>query len=111
MNIKYTSREYTKADLYKAVKQAINAKDYEKGRFTIDGYIEYEDTNSKGETVSLLVLSTTDGEFIATQSETIKNDFKEILEIFDEDCTAITELEILSGTSKAGRKFYSLLLC
>lgn len=68
--------------------------------FVVREYIVYEDTNSKGESVEILSLLT-DGGAYASQSQTFKDQFDEIVDIFGLPVT----IKKLSGTTKAGREY------
>lgn len=69
----------------------------------LKAYCKYEDEDSDGKTRELLSVLTTDGESLATNSKTFMDDFDRMVEMFGPD--GVTAIEIISGTSKAGRKF------
>ena len=69
-------------------------------QFTVSAFVAYEDTNSRGEKVEILSLMTDNGA-LACQSETFKEQFYDIEDIFGLPVT----IKKLSGTTKAGREY------
>lgn len=65
----------------------------------------YEDTDdATGEVRTILSVETPDGEIFGTNSTTFQRDFSAMQDLFgDEQLT----IEVISGTSKAGRKFFT----
>lgn len=76
-------------------------------------WLFYEDLNSKDETVSLLSFQDENGAVYATQSDTFKSSFEEILDIIQstggDDKTAFT-IKKISGTAKSGRDYINCVL-
>lgn len=104
MEIIKKSAEFSKKDQYKmTLSPAIKKmKDIIGTVFDVKAYCVYNDENSTGEEVEVLSIMTADGEVFATNSPTFKRDFDKIVELMDgEDIT----IEVISGTSKAGRDF------
>lgn len=69
----------------------------------VAAYCFYEDEDSDGKSRPLLSVLTPDGESFATNSATFKEDFQRMIDMFGP--AGVTAIEIISGTSKAGRKF------
>lgn len=110
MNILKTSRELTKIEIYKMTKDAsiISLKNLEEGSvITPAAWIEYEDTNSRGETGTILSILDTTGAVIAFQSETARRSFKEIAELFEGEEFSVCKM---SGKTKAGRDYCNISL-
>ena len=76
-------------------------------------WIFYEDINSKEETVSLLSFRDENDRVYATQSDTFKGSFEEILDIIQNtgsgDNTVFT-IKKISGTAKSGRPYINCVL-
>lgn len=68
--------------------------------FTVSAYLTYTDTNSRGEEVNILSLMTDQGP-LACQSNTFKEQFLDIFEIFGLPVT----ISKISGMTKAGREY------
>lgn len=62
----------------------------------------YEDVDKEGELWTILCVQTPEGELFATNSATFQDDFFKMADMFGGTVSAI---EIISGTSKAGREF------
>ena len=65
----------------------------------------YADTDRNGELRTVLSVLTPEGEIFATNSPTFREDFERMVDLFGPD--GVTAIEIISGTSKAGRKFFT----
>lgn len=85
-------------------------------RIDIIHFCEYEDvkTDRDGVEKSTIVLSvmTREGEMFATNSATVRDDFRNIWEVFGEDLdyeNGTIPVRIKSGQSKNGRKFFSMV--
>lgn len=64
----------------------------------------YEDVDQKtGEVRPILSIQTPEGEVYGTNSATMQTDFLRMVDVFGDD--GIGAVEIISGTSKAGREF------
>ena len=79
----------------------------------VRNWIFYEDINSKEETVSLLYFRDENGCVYATQSDTFKGSFEEIIDIIQNtgggDNTVFT-IKKISGTAKSGRAYINCVL-
>ena len=77
--------------------------DAEDSILEVKSWLKYTDIDSKtGEVKEILTLETMDGEMFGTVSDTFKREFDDIVSFFGDDVGAI---KVVSGTSKAGRKF------
>lgn len=77
--------------------------DAEDSILEVKSWVKYTDVDAKtGEMKEILTLETVDGEMFGTVSETFKREFDDIVAFFGDDVGAI---KVISGTSKAGRKF------
>lgn len=73
-------------------------------RVEIAAWCIYEDTNAKtGELQPILSIQTPEGEVFGTNSATMQADFLRMVDVFGAD--GIGAIEIISGTSKAGREY------
>ena len=71
--------------------------------------IVYEDVNTKGEDVTILVVRTADGDLMASSSGTVRRKFGAMCASFD-DTFPIEGVKIISGTSRAGREYCDIEL-
>lgn len=76
---------------------------------TITDAIVYEDVNTKGEDVTILVVKTADGDILASSSVTVRRKFNAMCVSFG-DAFPIEDVKIVNGTSKAGRTFCDIEL-
>ena len=81
---------------------------YDGVQFTIKDYILYEDVNQQGQNQKLLAIVTEDGDIMTTNSGTAIRTFEKMLEQGFE--LPIEDVQIVSGTTKAGRTYYDLKL-
>lgn len=105
MEIITSSRELTKQEKYFLTKaQNIQKMSAVKNqRVEMDLWCIYQDLNQDGEEQRIFSMRTPEGEVYATNSPSFLRTFEDILDCFDvEDIKA---LQILPGTSKAGREF------
>ena len=70
----------------------------------ISDYVHYVDEKDDGSSVDILSILTEEGEIYATNSKTVTNSFFEIEEIAGN--IKGETIEIVSGTTKAGRTYY-----
>lgn len=71
----------------------------------VTAYAEYIDEDAGGNERKVLAILTPEGETMATNSDTFREDFFKMVDLFGPD--GVTRIEVISGTSKAGRKFYT----
>lgn len=69
----------------------------------VSAFAAYTDTDKNGEVRDVLSLMTPEGETYATNSRTFMADFFCMVDMFGAD--GLTAIEVISGTSKAGREF------
>lgn len=109
MTITKLGKEFSKVELYlmTADKGIRSVKNVEDGTtLQVIGYLEYDDVNAKGEESHLLSImgEREDGrqEVWCCQSQTFKDSFYEIANLFGEDHFGITKI---SGVSKSNRPY------
>ena len=77
-------------------------------RLEIAAWCRYEDADVKtGEPRDLFSIQTLEGEVYATNSPTVWREFERMVEMFGPD--GVTAIEVTSGTSKNGRKFFTVV--
>lgn len=106
------SREFTPKETYRMTKDpAISKMSLHKGKkFVVSEYLYYEDTNkSSGDSQTILSIMTDKGEVFATNSPTLQEDFRDLCSMYP-DGHITDPVEIVSGTSKAGREFITVRL-
>ena len=109
MTITKTSRELTKKESYKMTLSPSIKKmrDIVGAQIDVSAFIMYKDVNSDGKEQEILSVMDADGTVYATNSPTFKKDFANICDIMDGEDFSI---EVISGTSKAGREFITCTL-
>lgn len=75
----------------------------------IESAIIYEDVNAKGDDVTILVIKTSDGDYMASSSSTVRRKFEAMCASFG-DVFPIERVRIISGTSKNGRSYCDIEL-
>lgn len=102
--------DYTKKEIYELTKspKIENLKDHAGDVIKVEKYLIYEDVNGRDKTATITLISIHgDGRTLVSNSATVIESFHEILDIMDGEPFSV---EILEGTSKAGRTFYSVAL-
>lgn len=109
MTITKTSRELTKKESYKMTLDPTIKKmrDIVGAQIAVSAFVLYTDVNFDGKENEILSVMDDDGVVYATNSPTFKKDFAKIYEIMDGEDFSI---EVISGTSKAGREFITCTL-
>lgn len=112
MNITMKSGELTIMEQYQLTMspKIRRIKDCVGQRFEVAKWCVYEDIDKKsGDTREILSMMSPEGEVFATNSDTFKNDFKDILYLLESAGMAETvfSLEVITGKSKAGRDFFT----
>lgn len=104
-----SNKELTKRESYKlTIDPSIKRmKDFIGVQIDVSAYCFYKDVNKDGKEVEVLSIMDKDGGVCATNSETFKRDFMNIVELMDGEEFAI---EVISGESKAGREFITCTL-
>lgn len=81
-----------------------NMKSIKGSVLEVSAWCKYEDVDVKtGEVRPILSIETPEGEVFGTNSATFISDFEAMVDMFGEG--GVDALEIISGTSKAGREF------
>ena len=76
-------------------------------RLEVAAWCRYTDADSKtGEARELFSIQTPEGEVYATNSPTVWREFERMVDMFGPD--GVTAIELTSGTSKNGRKFFTV---
>lgn len=104
-----SSSELTMKQMYDLTKSPEIQKlsDNDGALVQVDAWVLYKDTDKDGNTREILSILDSEVGAIATNSVTFIRDFIEITEMC-RDCGAeVQHIKISSGTSKAGRKFYT----
>ena len=109
MNIVKTNKELDKKDIYKmTLSPAIKRmRDCVGSVIPVVNYCMYTDKKNDGTEMNILSIMDNDGVCYATNSPTFNRDFERIIDIMGDDTF---EIEIISGTSKAGRDFITCAL-
>ena len=100
----------TSADLYALTKgNDVRKMADAKGEvLDILSYVIYKDDKGDGsDPVTVLSIKTVDGVMYATNSKTFIREFLDMLSCFEEVGEKVDCIEILTGTSKAGREYIS----
>lgn len=115
MKILTTSRDFTAKEIYNMTqdKAVLSVKNVPTGSILhVNGYVTFEDTNSKGEASEILSImgANSDGEVEvwACQSETFKRSFMDIVEIITQSGMKIedgVDIQKLDGEAKSGRPY------
>lgn len=112
MNITKKSGELTIMEQYQLTMspKIQRIKDCAGQRFDVGTWCFYEDIDKKsGDIKEILSMMTPEGEVFATNSDTFKNDFKDILSLLESAGMAgmLFSIEVITGKSKAGRDFFT----
>ena len=107
--IKTKSSELTKIEMYKMTHSPAirKMKDVVGSNIDVIKFLMYKDMNARNEEVEILSIMDNDGTVYATNSASFKKEFELIEEIMDGEPFSI---EVISGTSKAGRTFITCAL-
>lgn len=115
MTILETSRNFTAKEIYNMTqdKAVLSVKNVPSGSILhVNGYVTFEDTNSKGETTEILSImgANSDGEVEvwACQSVTFKRSFMDIVEIITQSGMKLedgVDIQKLDGEAKSGRPY------
>lgn len=101
MNIIDGSKEFSKQDTYRMThNRSVSLKDAVGKNLTVEDWLRYEDTNSRGENVKVLVLATELGLY-STISETFTEAFLDIADSFP----LPVQINVIGGQTKSGRDF------
>lgn len=109
MEILKKSEDLTVMDIYKMSKsnEIQKVSDNEGNVLPVKAYMTYADIDSKGEEKTICSIMTQDGEVFATNSDSFRRDFEDMLSLTASMGQSIESIKIVSGKSKAGRTFYT----
>lgn len=109
MNI-ISAKNFTNDEIIRAVVGSpAKLSEMEGNLLSCNAYLYYEDENSEtGEVVQLLCFKIADG-FVTTSSPTVQRTFMRAVELSEQLGVQMTSIQIISGTSKNGRKFYDVI--
>lgn len=103
--IKHYPETLTNVQLYNLTKsrKAMKMSDADKQILSIAAWALYEDADkTSGEVREVLSILTTDGDVLSTISETFKNDFLDMFDMFGEE---LKKIEVVTGKSKNNRTY------
>lgn len=112
MTIKFASKELNAKERYfLTMAPNINKMKNAVGKtIEIDSWCVYDDTNNEGKSQTILSVRGADGVVYATNSDTFIREFIRMQEVFREAGEEVTAIEVIAGTSKAGRDFITCVL-
>ena len=103
MNIIKGSKDFNKQDIYRLThNRSISLKDAVERELTVTDWLQYADTNSRGENVTVLVL-VMDAGLCSTISGTFTDAFLDIADAFPLPVT----VRVIGGQTRTGRDFIS----
>ena len=109
--IKKSSDELTMKQMYDLTKspEIQKVSDNDGALVQVDAWALYKDTDKDGNTREILSILDNEVGAVATNSPTFIRDFMEIIEMCTDCGVEVQHVKISSGTSKAGRKFYTCM--
>ena len=113
MNIITTSKTLNGVELYRMTKNAgiRKMKEAVGTALHVSAWVIYNDTNNADETKEILsILDSDTGIVFATNSPTFIRAFREILDILSSCGEQLEYLQVIGGTSKAGRSYVTAAL-
>lgn len=107
--IKKSSEELTVKQMYDLTRspEIQKVSDNDGALVQVDEWVLYNDTDKDGNTKGILSILDNEAGAVATNSATFIDDFMEIIEMCTDCGVEVHHVKISSGTSKAGRKFYT----
>ena len=104
-----TNKDLNKKEVYQMTKSPkIQKMSNNKGEvIDVAAYCFYTEEKNDGKSVDIVSIMDNDGAVYATNSPTFMSDFEDICDIMEGEDFSI---EIISGTSKAGREFITCAL-
>lgn len=101
------SKELTKTEKYLLTSSNATSsiKGYEGQVIEVEAWCKFNDKADDGSETTILSFLTADGESIATNSKVVMKAFDEIVEAFENE---LPPIEVTTGTSKNGRKYFNL---
>lgn len=112
MNIIKSTENLTPVDLYKLTMNpnAVKMKNVVGQRLEVACYALYEDVDKKtGELQQILAIQTPEGEVFATNSPTFIEEFTKMVDFFAGFGMIVDAIKVVSGVSKGGREFISVV--
>lgn len=112
MKIIETSRELKASEQWKMTRDAGIQKmsDIEGQSFKPVDYCVYTDTNAEGKEQTLLSIITDEGTVYATNSETFRREFLDMVKVFKDAGEELSKIMVMGGTTNAGRHFITCAL-
>lgn len=109
MEILKKSDGLTIMDIYKMSKsnEIQKVSDNEGNILPVKAYMTYTDIDSKGEEKTICSIMTQDDEVYATNSDSFRRNFEDMLSLTASMNQTVETIKIVSGKSKAGRTFYT----
>lgn len=107
--IKKSSEELTVKQMYDLTRspEIQKVSDNDGALVQVDAWALYKDTDKDGNTREILSILDNEVGAVATNSATFIGDFMEITKMCADCGVEVHHVKISSGTSKAGRKFYT----
>lgn len=107
--IEKSSEELTVKQIYDLTKspEIQKVSDNEGALVQVNAWVLHTDTDKDGNTREILSILDNEVGAVATNSATFIRDFMEITEMCKDCGVEVQHVKISSGTSKAGRKFYT----
>ena len=112
MEIIETSRELSAKDKWKLTRDAgiLKMSDFEGQTIQPITYCVYTDVNSEGQEQTLLSIMDSEGKVYATNSETFRREFLDMVKVFTESKEPLESILIMGGTTNAGRHYITCAL-
>lgn len=112
MTIINSSKKFTAKETYAMTKNAtITKMTAHKGEiFEVRDWCLYEDVDRNGEVREILSIMTAEGDVIATNSDTFKREFMDMVDMFAAAGEPLAPIAVVSGTAKSGREFITCAL-
>lgn len=74
----------------------------------ITAFVLREDENAKGESQEVLSVRDENGTIYATNSKPFIREFTNVLDFVNGDMSKVNHIEVVAGTSKAGRRYITM---
>lgn len=112
LKITLTSKEFTAREQWKLTRDAgiLKMSDIEGQSIQPTEYCIYEDTNAEGEEQTLLSVLTDEGLVYATNSETFRREFIDMMDTFKNAGEVIPKITVMGGTTKSNRHYITCAL-
>lgn len=106
------SKEFTARETWKLTRDAgiLKMSDIEGQAIQPVEFCVYEDTNSEGEEQTLLSVLTDEGLVYATNSETFRREFLDMMQTFKEAEEDTPKITVTGGTTKNNRHYITCAL-